>query len=62
MVEPMEAPRVQMVCGTCRSVLVTRDAWAEWDADAQTWSLGAIYDYAYCHACEGETRINEIPA
>ena len=60
MAGPMEAVRVQMVCNACKSQRVTRDAWAEWDADAQRWSLGAIYDYAYCHACDCETRIEEI--
>ena len=50
-----------MVCGTCGSKLVTRDAWAEWDEDGQEWVLGAAYDYSYCHFCEGETRIQELP-
>jgi len=58
----MEAKAVRMVCNTCGSELVTRDAWAEWDVGQQDWSLGAVYDYAYCHACDGETRIDEVPA
>jgi hypothetical protein len=53
--------KVQMVCGTCGSKLVTRDAWAEWDEDEQDWVLGAAYDYSFCHFCEGETRIQELP-
>ena len=50
-----------MVCEKCRSELVTRDAWAEWDTDAQDWTLGAVYDYAYCHNCQGDTQIEEVP-
>ena len=40
---------------------MTRDAWAEWDADSQDWVLGAVYDYSYCHACDEDARIEEIP-
>ena len=62
MAEIKEERKMRMICGTCGSELVTRDAWAEWDVDAQDWTLGAIYDYAICHACEGDTRIEEVPA
>jgi len=24
--------------------------------------LRTVFDYAYCHACDGETRLEEIPA
>ena len=57
----MKVPKVRMVCEKCRSELVTRDAWAEWDTDAQDWTLGAIYDYAYCHDCQGDAHIEEVP-
>ena len=53
--------RVTFTCKTCGSKLVTRDAWAEWDEDSQNWVLGAAYDYAFCHACEGETHLVEQP-
>lgn len=46
-----------MLCATCGSTLVTRDAWAEWDVGQQEWVLGAAYDYTFCHACEGETHL-----
>ena len=52
--------KVRMVCEKCRSELVTRDAWAEWDVDDQEWVLGAVYDYAYCHECQGDARIEDI--
>ena len=51
---------ITFVCQTCGSDVVTRDAWAEWDAAQQRWSLGATFDYAYCHFCEGETRLVEV--
>lgn len=51
---------VRVVCRTCGSELVTRDAWAEWDTRRQDWVIGAVYDYAFCHDCEEETRVEEI--
>lgn len=53
--------RIRIVCRTCGSSLVTRDAWAEWDVDAQDWVLASVYDYAFCHRCGEETRIEEVP-
>jgi hypothetical protein len=44
----------------CGGNTVTRDAWAEWDIDTQEWILGAAYDYAFCHGCQQETRLEEI--
>lgn len=52
--------RIAIICGTCGSDLVTRDAWAEWDVEEQEWVLGAAYDYAFCHKCECETRLVEV--
>jgi alpha-D-ribose 1-methylphosphonate 5-phosphate C-P lyase len=54
-------PKVRMVCETCGSEHVTRDAWAQWDAGAQQWVLGAVYDYAFCHACRKRTHIEDVP-
>jgi hypothetical protein len=51
---------VDYFCGTCGGRKVTRDAWAEWDVEEQEWVLGAAFDYAYCHDCDGETRLEEI--
>jgi uncharacterized OB-fold protein len=51
--------RIEIFCGKCGSTVVTRDAWAEWDVALQDWQLGAVYDYAYCHSCEAETRLEE---
>lgn len=51
---------IDVVCGTCGSNSVTRDAWAEWDVETQDWVLGAIYDYAFCHSCQEESRLEEV--
>ncbi|HEY0148954.1 MAG TPA: hypothetical protein VGB70_08100 [Allosphingosinicella sp.] len=44
---------VDYVCAHCGGNSVTRDAWAEWDATAQVWALGAAFDYDFCHNCDG---------
>lgn len=54
--------KVEMICGTCGGAKVMRDAWAMWDAAAQGWALGAVFDYAQCDDCEGETSLQERPA
>jgi hypothetical protein len=52
--------RVTFVCGMCGGKTVTRDAWAEWDVEAQEWLLGDAFDYAYCHDCDAETNLIEV--
>jgi hypothetical protein len=32
----------------------------DWDMAAQAWVLRQIFDYAYCHACDAETRIEAV--
>lgn len=56
----IDGKRYAMVCSSCSSDLVTRDAWAEWDVEQQDWVLGAAYDYTFCHKCEAETRLVEV--
>lgn len=51
---------VAFACRSCGSTHVTRDAWAEWDTDLQEWVLGAVYDHAYCHDCDDDTRLIRI--
>ena len=53
--------KVKYVCYDCRSEEVSIDAYAEWDKEAQRWVLGDMYDYTYCHECEGETVLDEEP-
>jgi hypothetical protein len=60
---PEPRARIKMVCATCGSDDVLRDAWAEWDVEQQQWVLQNVFDHAVCEgACEGETRIKEIAA
>lgn len=61
MVKAREEPKVRIVCGTCGSEDVSRDAWGDWDVGLQNWVLRTVFDYAYCHACDGETRLEEVP-
>ena len=50
-----------MVCATCDSTEVKRDAWAEWNVETQEWQLaGEPFDAAVCENCGGECRIDEI--
>lgn len=49
--------RVSYICKTCGSDNVSRDAWADWDAREQQWVLRCAFDYAHCHDCDGETRL-----
>lgn len=53
--------KINIVCSFCGSSEVNRDAWAEWDVDTQQWVLGVVFDYGYCQACEGDSRLKEIP-
>lgn len=55
-----DGKRVIYLCDKCDSDLVTRDAWAEWNAEQQDWVLGAAFDYTFCHKCEAETQMVEV--
>ncbi len=52
---------MKMVCATCGSDNVRRDADATWNVELQQWELCAVYDNATCEKCGGETVIAEIP-
>jgi hypothetical protein len=60
MAKRRKAPKIRIVCGTCGSEDVSRDAWGDWDVRTQTWVLRTVFDYAHCHACDGETRLVEV--
>ena len=51
---------IAIVCGTCGSDDVTRDANSEWSVDTQRWELRAVFDSAYCNRCDAERRLVEI--
>lgn len=52
--------RIDIICGTCGGRNVSRDAWADWDVNAQDWVLGAVFDYGHCHDCDGESSLEEV--
>jgi hypothetical protein len=54
--------RINIICSTCGSDNVSRDAWADWDTPTQQWVLGNVFDYCHCHTCDRESRLKEIPA
>jgi hypothetical protein len=51
---------IDIVCNMCGGKNVTRDAWSNWEGQDQDWVLGAVFDYAYCHDCDEETRLEEV--
>jgi hypothetical protein len=55
-----DSKRIAIVCGACGSDEVSRDAWANWDVQAQEWVLGSVFDYGHCHRCDGESRLIEV--
>lgn len=58
--ERKKGKEVRIVCATCGSEDVSRDAWGEWDVTAQDWVLRAVFDQAYCHHCDAETKLDEV--
>jgi len=56
-----EGAKISMVCRTCGSTNVMRDAWAVWDCETQEWTLGNVFDAAQCDDCDGETSLDEVP-
>lgn len=58
----MEKQKVKIICAECGSDNVRRDAYAEFDVDAQEWVLSTVFDQGYCEACGGvEERLEERP-
>lgn len=49
----------QMICANCGGENVMRDAWAQWDAESQQWTLSATFDHAHCEDCDGAAWIEE---
>ena len=50
---PIPAPRIAVLCATCGSDDVSRDAWADWSVAEQRWVVRTVFDHSYCHACDG---------
>ena len=57
---PRPAHRIVFICTACGSDAISREAWAEWDAAQQVWSLGAMFNYAHCHSCGSQTPPREV--
>ena len=55
-----DSKRIAIICGTCGSDEVSRDAWANWEIGKQEWVLGAVFDDGHCHRCERESRLIEV--
>lgn len=51
--------QIRMVCKTCGSCDVTKDATARWDAVLQRWVLIDTLDSADCASCGGEATVVE---
>ena len=52
--------RIAIVCGTCGSDDVTRDAIGDWSVKTQRWELRTVLDNAYCNRCDSERRLVEV--
>ena len=52
---------IDIFCTRCGGTDVRRDAWAMWDARAQDWVLGAVFDAGHCETCEREATLGERP-
>ena len=59
---PDAAPKIEVVCHSCGSSDVGRDATAKWDTANQTWDLGTVYDQGFCEDCNGDAVLVERPA
>lgn len=55
-----DGKRIAIICGTCGSDEVSRDAWANWNIRQQEWVLGDVFDYGHCHRCDSESRLIEV--
>jgi predicted RNA-binding Zn-ribbon protein involved in translation (DUF1610 family) len=53
----MADTRIRFVCPDCGSHNVLRDAYAEWNEQAQEWELHGVYDNFTCDDC-GENDID----
>jgi hypothetical protein len=50
---------ITLHCQHCDSQNIGRDSWAHWNANAQAWECGPVFDHAHCFDCDAETRLVE---
>lgn len=55
------AARCDHRCVHCGATDVTREAWAQWDRRRQDWTVREVFDFAFCHACHRQTRVEIRP-
>ena len=47
-------PKIKMICPSCGSDDVTRDALARWSVPEQKWEVSSELDSMQCEACDRE--------
>lgn len=52
--------RIALVCATCGSIDLTRDALTRWSVEQQRWELRGLLDSVTCEQCGEETRTIEV--
>lgn len=57
-----KAKRTYMICESCSSDDVRKDAWAEWDPKRGDWALGETFDACHCANCDGEANVVQVDA
>lgn len=50
---------IHIICASCGSDDVWRDAYASWDKKTQQWVLADVYDHGFCSQCDGESSLIE---
>ena len=48
---------IKKVCSKCGSDDVWCDGTAVWCEETQDWVLQTVYQYSYCHNCDGDTTL-----
>jgi hypothetical protein len=54
--------KTKPVCTECGSDNVNFDAWASWNPETQKYELQQTFDDSYCNACDGECKVDWVPA
>ena len=52
--------KLNMVCSSCGSHNVLRDAYVEWNVEAQDWEIRSVFDASICDDCGAEGCIEEV--
>lgn len=52
--------KIQVICGTCGSADVRRDASASWHVENQEWVICSVYDDGNCEVCGTERELEDV--